>query len=159
MAPTRELSADLKAHQVKLYEATEELVGELGQFDRTPGAKGAHYVAAADNPFGGEGLQCANCAFYAGPRACEIVAGDIDPAAICKFWIIPENLIVTAPAPPPEMATARSIETETFRRAESVSCTRAAGADRTMDFSFSSEYPVPRYFGSEVLSQDRTSVV
>jgi HK97 family phage prohead protease len=60
-------------------------------FDQGTGAQGAHYMA--DNPFAAEGLACSNCAFYDGPRACEIVAGDIDPEAVCKFWIIPETLL------------------------------------------------------------------
>ena len=87
----RELTPDLTAPQVALYEALEEIVDELGQFDQGIGAHGAHYMPA--NPFAGEGMQCSNCVFYAGPRACEVVSGDIAPEGACKFWIIPEHLL------------------------------------------------------------------
>lgn len=92
----RELTADMSAGQAALYEAYEEVVDELGPFDQTSGEHGAHYMEA--NPFADKGMKCANCAFYAGARACEIVSGDINPEAVCKFWIIPERLIDEAPA-------------------------------------------------------------
>jgi uncharacterized protein len=77
--------------QQKLYAEMEDLVDVFGKFDQTSGADGAHYMA--DNPFVGEGLACANCAFFEGPRGCELVAGDVDPAALCKLWVIPESLV------------------------------------------------------------------
>ena len=89
----RELTPDLTAPQVALYEALEEIVDELGQFDQGIGAHGAHYMPAS--PFANEGMQCSNCIFYAGPRACEVVSGDIAPEGACKFWIIPEQLLST----------------------------------------------------------------
>ena len=61
------------------------------QYDQTNGPDGAHY--AAPSPFAAHGMVCANCVFYEGGRQCELVAGDIDPGAICKLWIIPGNLI------------------------------------------------------------------
>jgi HK97 family phage major capsid protein/HK97 family phage prohead protease len=67
---------------------------------------------------------------------------------------ITEEVSEAAPLDAPvERATA---EGETFRRAEAVTCTRVAGDSdgRSMEFSFSSEYPVPRYFGNEVLSHE-----
>jgi len=73
------------------YEAVEAIVELYGQYDQSSKANGAHY--AAPSPFGAEGLICANCVFYEGGQVCEIVAGQIDPNAICKMWIIPENLI------------------------------------------------------------------
>jgi HK97 family phage major capsid protein/HK97 family phage prohead protease len=91
----RELTADMSAGQAALYEAYEEVVDELGPFDQTSGEHGAHYMEA--NPFADKGMKCANCAFYAGPKACEIVSGDINPEAVCKFWIIPERLLEEAP--------------------------------------------------------------
>ena len=51
----------------------------------------------AESPFAGDGMVCANCVFYAGPRACEIVSGDIAPEGVCKFWIIPERLLEESP--------------------------------------------------------------
>ncbi len=91
----RELDPTLSAVQAALYEALEDVTEDLGSFDQGSGAHGAHYMA--ESPFADKGLVCANCAFYAGPRACEIVEGDIDPAGVCKFWIIPERLISEAP--------------------------------------------------------------
>jgi hypothetical protein len=38
-------------------------------------------------------LICANCVYFIGGGACEIVAEKIEPEAICKLWIIPEELI------------------------------------------------------------------
>jgi HK97 family phage major capsid protein/HK97 family phage prohead protease len=93
----RELTAELKAPQVALYEALEEIAEDLGAFDQGPGAHGAHY--RSESPFASDGMVCANCAFYAGPRACEIVSGDIDPAGVCKFWIVPERLMSEAEEP------------------------------------------------------------
>ncbi len=93
----RELTAELKAPQVALYEALEEIAEDLGAFDQGSGAHGAHYMS--ESPFASDGMVCANCAFYAGPRACEIVSGDIDPAGVCKFWIVPERLMSEAEEP------------------------------------------------------------
>lgn len=81
----------LNDRQRAQYEAVEAIVELYGQYDQTSKANGAHY--AAPSPFGAEGLICANCVFYEGGQVCEVVAGQIDPNAICKMWIIPENLI------------------------------------------------------------------
>lgn len=86
-----EVTGDMLARQQQLYDAVEGIAEELGQFDQTSGGNGAHYMA--DNPFAAQGIKCANCAFFDGARACEAVAGDIDPEAVCKLWIIPEALI------------------------------------------------------------------
>lgn len=88
----------LSPRQQMQYEELEAVTELFGPFDKGIGERGAHYVDAAENPFAGEGLVCSNCAFYEGPRACEIVEGDIDPAAICKFWIIPETLVTIEPS-------------------------------------------------------------
>jgi HK97 family phage major capsid protein/HK97 family phage prohead protease len=66
-----------------------------GQYDQTTGANGSHYAPADKNPFKAEGLVCSNCVFFEGGQACEIVAGQIDPNAVCKLWVIPENLLGT----------------------------------------------------------------
>jgi hypothetical protein len=86
-----ELSAGLTARQAALYTQVESIAEELGPFDQTSGADGAHYMAAS--PFAGEGIRCANCSLFAGGRACEVVAGDIDPDGVCKLWIIKQELI------------------------------------------------------------------
>lgn len=77
--------------QKYLYDELEGIAETFGKFDQGMGSEGAHYVA--ESPFASDGLVCSNCAFYEGPRACEIVDGDIDPAGICKFWIIPNELV------------------------------------------------------------------
>jgi hypothetical protein len=78
----------LKPQQQAQYQALEAQVAQFGLYDKGIGASGSHY--AESNPFVSEGLVCSNCAFYAN-GACEIVAGLIQPTAICKFWIIPES--------------------------------------------------------------------
>jgi HK97 family phage prohead protease len=52
----------------------------------------------------------------------------------------------------------RDLEGQTHRRAASLDGVAISSEDRTMEFSFSSEYPVARYFGNEVLSHERGSV-
>ena len=227
----RELTAELKAPQVALYEALEEIAEDLGAFDQGSGAQGAHYMS--ESPFAADGMVCANCAFYAGPRGCEIVSGDIDPVGVCKFWIVPERLISEAEEPnegrpyPQEHAarlkdpsaydrfrrrnnaagkgvdfifgiktgeegtelqairfrlseftateartwlkehdyTAMQFEEATGERAadrakpgDKFQRTEATNfralEERTFEFPFSSEYPVARYFGNEVLSHE-----
>lgn len=80
---------ELNDRQEALYEALEQNAYVFGKFDQTTGANGAHYVE--ESPF--EGMNCANCVFFRGGRKCEIVEGEIDPEAVCKFWIIPEKLL------------------------------------------------------------------
>ena len=87
-----DMEENLTPRQNAQYEALEQIVEIFGQYDQGSKADGAHYVAAS--PFSAAGIVCANCAFYEGGRMCELVAGDIDPAGICKLWIINEQLIV-----------------------------------------------------------------
>ena len=56
-----------------------------------------------------EGLRCP-LQLLPGPRACEIVAGDIDPDALCKLWVIPARLIAApaAAADPPRLPMPRA---------------------------------------------------
>jgi HK97 family phage major capsid protein/HK97 family phage prohead protease len=51
----------------------------------------------------------------------------------------------------------RDLEGQTYRRAAQLDGS-AISEERTMEFSFSSEYPVQRYFGNEVLSHERGAV-
>jgi hypothetical protein len=83
----------LVPRQKAMYEMYEAIVGQMGQFDKSVGGNGAHYADGTENVFLSEGMQCANCVFYCGGRACEVVAGDIDPLGICKLWIIAEPLL------------------------------------------------------------------
>jgi HK97 family phage prohead protease len=86
----------MSEHQLALYEAYEEIVSINGQFDQSSMANGAHYASADANPFKEQGMICANCVFYEGGQRCHIVSGTIEPNAICKLWVIPENLISEA---------------------------------------------------------------
>lgn len=81
----------LSPRQKMLYDKLEEVAETFGQFDQSTGSEGAHYVAVS--PFASEGLVCSNCVFFVGGRGCEIVSGDIAPEAVCKFWVIPQELI------------------------------------------------------------------
>ena len=56
------------------------------------------------------------------------------------------------------MELMRDLEGQTHRRAASLDGVAISSEDRTMEFSFSSEYPVQRYFGNEVLSHERGAV-
>jgi len=85
--------------QVAQYDADEKIVELFGKYDQGIGERGAHYVA--ESPFASEGIACSSCVFYVGPRACEIVDGDIDPNGICKRWVIPADLLTIGEAQGP----------------------------------------------------------
>jgi HK97 family phage major capsid protein/HK97 family phage prohead protease len=55
------------------------------------------------------------------------------------------------------MELMRDLEGQMLKRAEALTAAPAE-AERTMEFSFSSEVPVARYFGNEVLSHERGAV-
>lgn len=96
-AESEDMSYPLNDRQTAQYEAFESVAETFGKWDKSSGPDGSHYVDAS--PF--DGLACASCAFYEGGRGCELVAGDIDPAGICKLWIIPGDLIPAEPAAEP----------------------------------------------------------
>jgi HK97 family phage prohead protease len=81
--------------QIAQIEADHSIVDLFGLYDQGIGEGGSHYSAVS--PFADEGLVCSSCANYEGPRACHIVEGDIDPAGICKRWVIPEMLLNIQP--------------------------------------------------------------
>ena len=84
----------LNPRQKLMYDQYEQLVEMFGKFDQTSKANGAHYAPAKANPFIKQGMICSNCVFFMGGQGCEIVAGKIEPNAVCKLWIIPEDLIL-----------------------------------------------------------------
>ena len=77
--------------QVLQYDLYEAIVSSYGQFDQSSGSEGAHY--APENPFSAQGIKRSNCFFFRGGNACELVSGEINPEAVCKLWIIPNQLI------------------------------------------------------------------
>ena len=89
----------LNDRQKDQAEETTELAVKHGMFDQSSGADGAHYAPAAKNPFKADGLMCKNCIFFNEDQSqCQVVAGPIEPEAICKMWIIPETSISPAAA-------------------------------------------------------------
>lgn len=84
---------DRQRLQVEEYK---QIVDTFGQFDQSSGANGAHYAPADANPFKEQGLMCSSCVFFEGGNGCELVAGDIQPEAVCKLWVIPDNLITAS---------------------------------------------------------------
>lgn len=100
--PVMDMSAEqadewdsLNERQQDLAESYFEAVLEYGMFDQSSKANGAHYAPAAVNPFKATGMMCMNCVFFndVNGKQCMIVMGDIEPEAICKMWIIPEEKI------------------------------------------------------------------
>lgn len=86
--------ASLNDRQKKQAEDLSELVLEYGMFDQTTGQNGAHYAPADANPFKADGLRCGNCIFFnEANQQCQIVEGRIETDAVCKLWVIPENLL------------------------------------------------------------------
>jgi len=73
---------------LELAQAQEAIVENNGQWNQGY-VNGAHYMEAS--PFAKDGIACANCIFYEGGGGCEIVSGEINPAGVCKFWVIPEE--------------------------------------------------------------------
>jgi len=100
----KDMGVNLSNHQIDLYHAYEYVVEQNGLFDQSYGNNGSHYTPGDKNPFVEEGMVCSNCVFYEGGQRCEIVSGTIEPNAICKFWIIPEELL--APEQPVEIRSA-----------------------------------------------------
>jgi HK97 family phage major capsid protein len=144
----RELTPDMTVAQGMLYEALEEITDEVGQFSQAD----AHYMP--ESPFVGQGMVCSNCAFYQGPAACEVVEGEIAPGALCKHWIIPASKLSAEPAAPRQLAHGemeRCFGSGVVRRELDVAMAPEAIEDG-IRFTFSSESPVERWFGSEVLS-------
>jgi HK97 family phage prohead protease len=81
----------LNPRQFTMYDLFETMAEEFGMWDQGNGANGAHYME--ENPFAAEGMKCSNCVFFEGGKKCEIVSGSIEPEAICKLWIIREELL------------------------------------------------------------------
>lgn len=145
----RGLTPDMSASDALLYEALEDIAEELGEFSQEK----AHYMP--ESPFIDKGMKCENCAFFEGPAACEIVEGEIKAGALCKFWIIPQAKLAPVSPAPHVMSDvelrSRFKDGLVQKRQFTVSQSPKIEDDR-MVFDFSSEYPVERWFGREVLS-------
>lgn len=82
---------ELSKRQRVMYEFFEIIAKKMGKWNQGIGSDGAHYTEK--NPFGDQGMKCINCSFFQGGNRCEIVEGDIAPEAICKLWVIREDLL------------------------------------------------------------------
>jgi len=109
-----EYPGTLSQANLDLAEAQEMIADDEGQWPQE-GAAGAHYMG--ESPFSGRGIMCANCVFFEGGGACEIVQGDIDPNGVCKFWIIPEERM-SAEDKKPEPAPVDEKSAEDMRAAK-----------------------------------------
>lgn len=67
------------------------IVDADGKFDKGIDENGAHYIEPEDNVNADKHLACGHCLFFDGKSSCSIVDGKIDPLAVCKYWIIPEE--------------------------------------------------------------------
>lgn len=86
--------SELTERQREMAQNNAEVALEFGMFDQSSMADGAHYAPASANPFKATGLVCKNCVFFnEANNQCQIVAGAIEPEAICKLWVIPESMI------------------------------------------------------------------
>jgi uncharacterized coiled-coil protein SlyX len=91
--------------QILVYDLI-SIVEVLGQFGKGTDSEGSHYAPAEANPFKSQGLVCKNCAFYSeDSEACAIVKGNIEPEAICKFWVIENSDLGLSPEEPMEDAS------------------------------------------------------
>ena len=78
------------------------IVETAGKFSQGISESGAHYCV--ESPYDDAGIICANCVFYQGGM-CQIVEGTIDPEGVCKYWVIPEQTLVTVALEPVTMET------------------------------------------------------
>jgi hypothetical protein len=78
------------------------IVETSGKFSQGISESGAHYCV--ESPYEDAGIICAHCVFYQG-GACQIVEGAIDPEGMCKYWVIPEQTLVTVALEPVAMET------------------------------------------------------
>lgn len=88
--PDDEAAESLSPANFALYEAISQIAVENGQWPQE-GPDGSHYMT--DNPFAERGMRCENCVFWNEGGSCDVVAGEIDPNAVCKLWVIPEERI------------------------------------------------------------------
>lgn len=117
----------LNQRQCCLQDCVEDLVETLGQFEQDAGPNGAHYMA--ESPFSSQGIACQNCVFYDGARSCEAVRGDIDPAGVCKLWIIPADLVTRSKMPESVNRSAAPVIVRTWDTAQTEIRSSADGGD------------------------------
>lgn len=116
-----EIAYPVTIRQRAHYEALESVVELCGKFGPGTDGEGSHYSAVS--PFASEGLVCSNCVFYEGARGCELVDNGtegIDPAGVCKLWIIPDALVTAADEPMAEQVDAQPVAARSFHRTDNL---------------------------------------
>lgn len=136
----------LTPRQFTMYDLYESIAENFGKWDQTAGPDGAHYAPAAANPFKEEGLMCVNCAFFQGGKRCEIVAGEIEPEAICKLWIIKGELIKKNLPVDTELKSAveESVDSEDGINWDSLEAKAAGGPIRSHSTAVRDDTPINR---------------
>ena len=102
--------SEYKPNQIAQINAMDSIVSEYGKFGKS--IFESHYIPADMNGFAQSGVVCSNCAYYNPAGDCEIVYGEIEPAAICKLWVIPNHLI-NEPMPIDELIPMLGMENDT----------------------------------------------
>lgn len=101
MVEKRDDAPWMTARQRAIYDALEDVAETFGAFDKSVGANGLHYIAAADNDWADDGLACQACAFYRGGGVCELLAAteQVEPEGVCKYWLVPDPNAEPMPMP------------------------------------------------------------
>jgi predicted ABC-type ATPase len=86
-----------------LHDALLSVTNEYGKFNQDMTGVWAGYDSARNNKQASMGVNCQNCALYAGDGVCTIISLPVEPMGKCRFAIIPDYLIVT-PDKQPELA-------------------------------------------------------
>ena len=100
----------LSERQIAEAGTLRKIAQDFGKYAQDDSADGAWYAKPADNKGAARGVECSNCTFYDGQRACEIVTGDVDPGGMCKLWIVPSDLVTEPVAAEPTAPAAAAPE-------------------------------------------------
>lgn len=77
------------------------IAAKVGAWPKNHGGDGSSYVGEAANPAKAQGFACRNCAFFTPPAACAIVKGSVEPGALCRLHVIPQERLVALGASKP----------------------------------------------------------
>ena len=76
-----------------LANALLEISRKHGTFDESGCGIWAGYEPGATNEVQNIGVQCANCALYAGGKKCKIISLPVEPTGKCRFAVIPDGVV------------------------------------------------------------------
>lgn len=80
---------DLNPHLKDTASKLSEVVVKHGKYSRN--MVSAHYVD--ESPFKENNIICNNCLFFDGKDSCSIVEGKINSDGICRFRVIPKDIV------------------------------------------------------------------